>query len=268
MFKYNLKLLFYRKQTFIAIFLIFLTILLHCALNIYFQANGGMVVENCLSAENQIILESVLDFKMYIVLLFPIIGALLFSDISQIEMKSRTNYLLFNRFNYKKNIVFRYFFVFLVTFMVFFLALLLEYIICLMVFKSGSDYHWLDTIGGIRNISNYNRIFMFQLFTTHPVLYMMIVISIESIVFGALSSFAYSVSLFLNKRIIIYFVPLIITAASGIFTPKKYKTYTIVKSLQPISFSNALTYILVVGVLTAAGIGIMIAGIKKKDLYL
>ena len=174
------------------------------------------------------------DFGPIIVLAFPVITALIYSDSSWLDRNRKTNNMLYTRLNIKKNIICRVFLSFAVSFMLVFFVLLINYICLRIIFGSGIRITLEQSLPF--NINGMNTIFLDNLRITNPTIYAIVSISHVSFLLGMLSSLSYCISFFVRQRLVIYFqVLLIMFCYELIITVTRFENISIIKQLQLMS---------------------------------
>ncbi len=265
--KFNLKLLVYRKELYFAIFIIFLVNIIQCFMAIQYSSGLNLFVENGYSAEYQTILyNNTVSLNSIIIIVFPIVCSMIFSDSSWCENNDRIFHVLYPRLNHRKNSIIRYGLSFLVPFVICFLGFMMNYGIMRLVFQSGTLGTFFNDVGFyIRSNSN----FLDSLRISNPVFYIVSISCVVSFAVGLLSSLSYSLSVFFKKRVFIYFIPLFIIILFELILSKlNLSSISFVRLLQPnTSFSMEEVIILSIFVIF---IGLLIEFIKskKKDYLL
>lgn len=204
--KFNIQYMFQRKEFYLAIFISFAIQLIHVILNIQFYQS--YYLEEIVSGEYQFILYNInISFNAIIVVIFPILFAMIFSDMNVLEDKRKTTNLLCMRLSKKKNILVRLFLSFMVTFGLSLIGFLYNYVLLRIIFGTG-------------NLLSYTQepAFLLQMDTTwfldsiriaNPTLFILLISISVSFILGLLSSFSYAAANVINKKVVVYFVPLI-----------------------------------------------------------
>jgi len=265
--KFNLKLLMYRKELYFAIFIVFLVNIIQCFMAIQYSSGLNLFVENGYSSEYQTILyNSMVSLNSIIVIVFPIVCSMIFSDSSWCEQSHKTLNILHSRLNAKRNSIIRYILSFLVPFIICFLGFMLNYGIMSLVFQNGTLATFSNEVGFCLRTS---KNFLDHLRITNPVSYIISISCVVSLAIGLLSSLSYALSVFLKKRVFIYFIPLLtIILLELILSYFKLENMSFLRLLQPTSkFSIEGVFIISIIVIL---VGLLIEFIKgkKKDYLL
>lgn len=132
----------------------------------------------------------------------PIFSALIFSDVNWVERKEKMDYLLYNRLSYTKNIIIRFFLTIIGTFLLVFVALMLDYLCLSYLYGNGPI---LDKVGGAAFNFIPNIDFLKQFSYTNPISHTILCNIHISILFGLLAGFSYTCSFFIKQKVILYF---------------------------------------------------------------
>lgn len=230
--KFNLRFLLRKKELYYAIIVILLINLLHV---IFVVKDSSCLAETCRSGEYQFILNNhFVQFTPMVVLVFPIVCALIFSDTSWCDIKYGTGNLLYTRVNYKKNILVRLVLTFLVSFLIVFIGVILNYATLRFIFGTGNVTTHAQSTGFYLN-SLPDR-FLDSTRLSNPQLYAVLLCGHISLIIALLVTVSYSFSFFIKQRIFIYFLPVfLIILFAFIFPFIGFSSLSFLQQLQPLT---------------------------------
>lgn len=233
--KFNLRFLLRKKELYYAIIVILLINLLHV---IFVVNDSSCLAETCRSGEYQFILNNhFVQFTPMVVLIFPIVCALIFSDTSWCDIKYGTGNLLYTRVNYKRNILVRFLINFLVSFLIVFIGVILNYVTLRFIFGSGNVVTHVQSTGFY--LKTLPDRFLESTRLSNPQLYAVLLSGHISLIIALLVTISYSFSLFIKQRIFIYFLPVfIIIFFEFIFAFMGLSSLSFLQQLQPLTVFN------------------------------
>ncbi len=258
--KFNLNYVMHKRELYFA----FIAAMIISLVHIFLIIQGSDYIEFANTSEYLILpTNSIEDFSPILVLAFPVIGALIFSDSSWLDRSRKSELMFYTRLNPKKNIICRAFLSFAVTFVLFFIVLTINYLVLYLIFGSGIRYP-LDQSYPF-NISGISQVFLDELRTVRPILYALIGIGHVSILLGMLSLLSYCISFFVRQRLVIYFqVLLIMFVYEQIVSFVGFQKISIIYQLQLMSHFSPADVFVLYGILSVLS-GILIAVIIKKE---
>ena len=267
--KYNIKYLLKKKELYFMIIFLLLVVI----------ANVVLVSAETLSRiddyketiETAEYLQIFSNFSSWLlcpicILCITIIISLVFCDISWLEKKGKIDYLLCNRLNYKKNIMIRFLLSIFGTFLLVFLALILDYLCLVYLFGSGTK---VDYSGGTA-FNIYTSVkFLKELFYSNPFLHSVICNLHIALIFGLVTGLSYSLSFYFKQKVLIYFIsPVFFLIMEVIFSSfSSIRNLSILNQLQLIVGPLYNAFILY-GSLFIASIILVLFYINKKDVSL
>ena len=214
-FKFSIKMISQKKETYIVICSVLLINLYHAILLIKPYLADGIIIEWVRSAEEQFILTNnwTLSIRNIIMVVFPILCTLILGDSSWEEKKNNTENILYPRLSTKKLILVRWILSFIIPFFIVFLGLMLNYVTLYLIFGTG---HFMVDFP----VSSYNfiipELFLSDFRLNNPSLYIVLGSLHYSVIMGLLSSIAYSYSSYVKQRVFIYFQPLFFMIISSL----------------------------------------------------
>lgn len=262
--KFNLKILLYRKELYFAIFIVFLVNLIQCFMAIQYSSGLNLFVENGYSAEYQTILyNGMVSLNSIVIIVFPIVCSMIFSDSSWCENNDKTFHVLYPRINHRRNSMIRYVLSFLVPFVICFLGFMMNYGIMRLIFQSGTLSTFSNDVGFCIGTS---KNFLDHLRILNPAAYIVSISCVVSLAIGLLSSLSYSLSVFFKKRVFIYFIPLLtIILFELILSQLKLSSLSFIRLLQPTTHFSMRDVILISMIVISIGLFIEFIKGKKKD---
>lgn len=266
--KFNLKLMLKKKELIFAILVALILNIIHVILVISDIKNQQMFLNNYYSAEYSFILYNPLvTFSSLIIIIFPIILTLIFSDIGWREKKDSTITFLHTRINVKRNTFVRIFTIFLVTFIISFISFFLNYLLLSTILQNGTTITFFQELPF--DLNYYSEYFLDKLRYNNPFIFCLSINFIISSLIGLLCVFSYSISFWVRQKLVIYFSPLIYMIFSELIFPAiGLKSLSIVRLLQPFarfSFNDVIISAIFIFVLSLL---ILAIKIRKKDYML
>lgn len=263
---FNFNYMVKKREFYFAIISIFLINIVHVVFCVFDTNRLNYFVENCFTGEYQFILYNAhVMFNVLIIIAFPIILALVFSDSSWLEHKNKTINLLNTRFNYKRNIIIRTLLSFFMTFIIAFVGFILNYLLLRIIYDTGNHVTYFQSLSF--NLEINNDWFFDTLRIANPSLFVVVISCLVSITLGLLSALSYLLSFFVKQRVVIYFIPLVFLISSElIFSIFDVNTISFISMLQP--FSKLSTYGFVYGalILLCLNIILLFINLRKKDV--
>lgn len=231
--KFNLKLMLKKKELIFAILIALILNIVHVILVISDIKNQQMFLSNYYSAEYSFILYNPLvTFSSLIIIIFPLILTLVFSDIGWREKKDNTITFLHTRINIKRNVLVRIFTIFLVSFTISFVSFFLNYLMLSIILKNGTIITFFQELPF--DLNYYPEYFLDKLRYNDPFIFCISINLIISGLIGLLCVFSYSISFWVRQKLVIYFSPLIYMIFSELIFPTiGFKSLSIVRLLQP-----------------------------------
>lgn len=267
--KLNIKLLSKRKEFYFAILAIFMVNIIQVFLAIQRESNLGYFIENSYSSDYQFILyNGIVIFEAIIIIGFTTICSMILADSTWLEYDRKTINLLFQRIDIKKNNLIRYILSFFVSFLICCLAFLLNHMIHKQVFSNDMTYSYFQSLPFYENFYP-NNYFLDDLRYKNPTIYMITLNFITSMFIGLLSTLSYSASLFIKKRIYIYFIPILTIILSTLICPVLgIPNLMIVNFLQSSPSYTISDVVIVASILFVFSLTLLIIYNIKKDLIL
>lgn len=266
--KFNIQYIIRKKEFYFSILAILLINILHAFLVIQTISNQNGYIDSTYSAEYQMILYNpLITFNIVIVIIFPIICSIIFSDSNFIENKYKISNILFTRVNYKKNIIIRTFLSFILPFIICFLGFTLNYLLLSVIFNNGNILTYFQSLPF--DLIGNEEFFLDNIRLANPVLFIFLLNIVESSIIGLLSVFAYSISFFIKQKVIIYLSPLLYLIISmlilSLFRLEDFSLITLMQQFSKYSIFDLLFSIL----LLIIPIVLLIKKIiKNKDLLI
>ncbi len=266
--KYNIQCLIHKKEFYISMLIIFFINFYHAFLCIKNTVRSNQFIEALYTGEYQFILYNTkVSVTSLIIIVFPIALTMIFSDSSWKDKKRKTTDMLFLRLNYKKNIVIRLIFIILVTLGVAFLGFMFNYAILRIVYGTGNRISfsyselafWLDSPCDL---------FLDNIRIANPTLFTILIALSVSFTMALLAGVAYLFSFFTKKKIVIYFIPILLLILSEIVLSRLGFDASLLTFLQPFSLYSVKDYIIGNGLLILFMVGLLYMILKKKDILL
>lgn len=267
-FKYNLKLLLIRKEFYIVIIILLLINLVQFCLTKQFLTKQFPVLyyEEIASGEFQSLLinENVL-FAAYIVIGFPILSSLIFSDSNYHEKVNRSNIYIHTRLNQKKNILSKWAISILVPFAVIFIILMINCIAHTVVYGMGRGLAVNNYLPYNANISK--SFYLGNLMMKSPFLYSTAIIAHVSIFCGLLSGLTNAISYKMKNLVSIHLsIVLLILATSILVSFVQLSQVSILTMLQPVfSYLTLFDAFIAAGILIALNIFFVSRQLKMSE---
>lgn len=217
--KYNLKVLFGRKEFYIAVSIMLFLVTLHTGMNIFtrwftlheygYTETSGIFIEFMRPYAYQLSLSNLdVGFKYIIMLIFPLLGTMIYSDSYVIEMKNKIVNYMYVRLKIKNDYLAKIIVIFGVTFLTVLFVLLFEAIVNAFIYQTD---HTSDVyLNHIYELSNKNETFLDQLRVFNIHLYVFYNLVRFSLVTSILSVGAFILSLFVNNRLVVCFSPVVL----------------------------------------------------------
>lgn len=264
--KYNLKCLFRKKELHFSIIGILLINLIHIFLVIHYNYNFHVLYETGHRAEYLYILYNIsVNLNMIIIIVFPILSSLIFSDINYLENRQKTNNLLHVRLNSKKLIISRFILIIITVFLINFIAFSLNYIVLNFIYGSGNAISYFQS-PAFYMISN-KHVFLDSLRLSNLSLFFICITAHVSFLISLLSGLAYAISFFVKQKIMIYISPFLILMMTELLLPLlNLSSYSIVGQLQSLSVFSGVDAIILYGILLICSTCLIIIHFTKKDL--
>lgn len=265
--KFNINYLFHKREFYFVIFIVFFINLVHVFLSISEVLRTNLIYESISTAEYQSILYNSCDLNSILIIVFPILFSMIFSDASFMEDKRKTTNMLATRLNLKKNIIVRMFLSMFVTFLICFLGFLFNYIVLIIIFKSGNIVTSFQE--SAFNMLSYPSFFLDGLRLNNPVLFTLICNLLVSLMYGILSMFSYVVSLCIKNRIIIYFISVCYLIIIELLFPLlNWSKLSYINCFQISALSDFSPFIVNTILIIILSVIILIYYFKKKDVLL
>lgn len=265
--KFNIQYMLRKKEFFIALLITVLINLIHALLVTHNMVMHNTVVENSYSAEYlSILYNPLIAFNVIIVLIFPIVCSMIFSDSDWLEETMKTSNMLYTRINHRKNKIIRLILTFSVTVIITFTSFMINYLVLRIIFPSGNLYSYTQEIGFYLLKSDF---FLDAIRIHNPVLFIVLINLSVSIALGILSGFSYACSFFVKNRIVLYFMPFIyIVVNEVVVSIINLKEIAIAKTLQPFGKYSISNYCIALGITAILGITLLTHKLKQKDQIL
>lgn len=272
--KFNIQYIFRKKE----FYLMILFLILIVTANVIFSSNEFLSHSRDFKETAPTALSLVLFSKegtrtlLPICLLsFPILSSLIFSDLSWTERKEKSDYLLFNRLSYKKNIWVRFLLTIIGTFLLIFIALTLDYICLSLIFGNGNRF----ILGGNRIAFNlfpfWKESFLSSLSYQNPDLYIILCNAHVALTFALLAGVGYAFSFFIKQRLILYFItPVILMVCEAVFNLIETSTFSL-RYFSPLSqlqltVGNTMNAYILYFILFFISFITIILHLRKKDI--
>lgn len=266
--KFNIKYLFTKKEFYFAVLITFFINFVHVLLCVNESIRSHSLFEETYSGEYQFILyNSLVTLSALIIIVFPIIFSMIFSDLTWLENNRKTTNILHTRLNLKRNIIIRTLLSIFITFLISFLCFLFNYIILRIIYGTGNKLTYFQSTAFHLNTNN--SFFLDNMRMNNPVLFTLIINTSVSLVLGLLSAFSYLTSFFVKQRVIIYFIPLIFLILTELIFPNiGIGSLSFIKLLQPFSKYGITDFIIGIGFLIIINAVLLCLKIFKKDVLL
>ena len=264
--KFNINYLFHKREFYVAIIIAFFLNLIHVILCVVESMRTGIFYETMPSSEYQFILYNpIITLSSLIIIIFPIMFSIIFSDSNFLENKRKTVYLLALRMNNKKNIFSRIFLSAITTFIICFMSFSFNYILLRIIYGSGNIVTYYQEVAF--HLTSQPSWFLDELRLYNPVLFTFIINILVSLMYSLLVALSYTVSFFMKNRLVIYFIPLCFIILTELLFPiLNLNNLSFIKCLQSFSQYNVVSYCWCVGILLIISIGLLIFNFKKKDI--
>ncbi|MDD2644229.1 MAG: hypothetical protein PHC65_06065 [Methanobacteriaceae archaeon] len=266
--KFNIKYLINRKELYFVIFLTLCVNLIHVFLCINESLRLNHFIEELHSGEYQFILyNGIVTLNTLIILVFPVMFSMVFSDSNFLENKRKTTNILATRINFKKNIIIRMFLSIIVTFIICFFTFLINYIILRIIYGTGNRLTFFQETAF--HLKYYDKWFLDNIRLYNPIIFVLLINLSVSFIYGLLSALSYLVSFFVRNRIIIYFVPLIFLIATELFLPiLGFKQLSFITALQPFSEFSIISFVLCICFLLLVNTSLLFIIFQEKDVLI
>ena len=243
--KFNLRYLLKRQELYFAI----IAILIICL----FQA--GMVVFKAQYIELEptseylfILTNTDINLNPIIILVLPVIGSLILSDSSWLELNRQTDTLLYMRLDYRKNIIIRWILSIAVTFIIVFIGLILNYLTLRFIFGSGNKIVIKQSMA--YNLMPQNGLFLENIRMSSPTLFAILSSLHVSFLLGLLSGISYCMSFYIRQRLVIYFQILLLMFIYEIISANLgFGNISIINQLQIMNFFTISDVLILYGLL-------------------
>lgn len=266
--KYNIKCLITKKELYFAIFVILIINLIHVVLCVNESMRLNHFYEQFHTAEYQFILYNInVSFQTLMIIIFPIVCSMILSDVNVSENKSRLTNILFERIDYKKNILIRTVLCTVITTCICFIGFLFNYLVLRIIYGSGNNITLTQGVGF--ELMKIDGFFLDNIRIMNPVLFVFLINFFVSIIYGLLTSLSYCVSLFIKNKLIVYFIPLIFTIMTDmILNVFSISSFSIASILQPFGRYNLINYMTSVGVLIIVIVVLLLKKFRNKDIII
>ncbi|MEG0021586.1 MAG: hypothetical protein RSB77_06625 [Bacilli bacterium] len=266
--KYNIKYLFNKKELYLAIIIVFIINLVHVFLCVNESLRLNQFYEEFCTGEYQFILYNInVSLQTLLIIIIPIVCNMILSDSDVLENRNKITNLLITRIDFKKNIIVRFVLCFLVTTFICFFGFLFNYIILRFIYGTGNNVTL--TQGVAFSLNSMNGFFLDNVRLLNPVLFVVLINVSTSIIYGLLSAFSYSISLFIKNKLIIYFIPIIfLVILDMLFSRIGLGTFSMINLLQPFNKFTIIHYFTCIIILII--ISLFLIGYKffKKDVLI
>lgn len=265
---YNIRCILNRKELYLAIFLIFLVNIIHVFLVVQTCGGQKIFIENSYSAEYQsIVYNGLVNLDVLVVIIFPILCTLIFSDSNWLDKNLKRDIFLFNRLNYRKSCFIKLFIIFIISFLICFAGFVFNYLLLSIIFENGTTLSYFQSTGFY--LTHLEEFAFDLLRISDPVVFLLVLTIIKSIFISLLSCMAYSFSFFIKKRILIYFLPLLISILCEIISSVlNLKFISLIKFLQPLPKYNIENVIFSIISIFVISIVLIFYNTRKRDILL
>ncbi len=262
--KFNIQYMLKKKEFYIAILITLLINIIQVLFVIQNNSSYG-IVENMHTAEYiSILYNPFVAFNTLIIIIFPIVCSMIFSDSNWLEETMKTSSMLHNRINKGQNIIIRLVLTFTITVIISFIGFMLNYLLLRILFLSGNSYSYYQEVGFFRNVDS--RYFLDSIRINHPALFTVMISLSVSLVLGVISIFSYACSFFIKNRIVLYFIPFIyIVINEFMLSILKLRQFSIVEKLQPTDQYSVGEYFIAIGITLLLSSILIIKKFKTKD---
>lgn len=265
---FNIKYLFCKREFYIATFIILFLNLVHVFLCINESIRANYLFEELYSAEYQFVLyNNFINFDKLVIIVFPVIFSMIFSDSSWMDNNCKITNMLFFRLNYNKNIIIRAILSVFLTFFISFFGFLFNYIVLRIIYGTGNSLtYWQSTAFSLFCDTEW---FLDIVRHHNPTLFVLIINLCVSLVLGLLSCFSYLISFFIKNRIVIYFIsPVFLILSELIFSKLGIKFLSFIKCLRPFSKYNVENFVICLLILLFLNLILLYLRLIKKDLII
>lgn len=258
--KFNLRYILNKKElyfSFVIVMLVsFIQILMVIQRSEYFEL--GQTSEYLALLTN-----SVEDLSPAIIIVIPVVTALIMSDSTWLDRNRKTEIMLYPRLNCKKNVIVRWIFAFIITYLVVFVCLMINYLVLRIIFGSGNIFTLNQSMP--YNLIGIPELFLDDLRMSNPALYIVVTSGHVAFILGLLSSLSYSLSFYIKQRLVLYFQVLLIMFGYEIISSFfGFENLSIIKQLQIMSFFTMGDAAVLYMILTMFSLGLLIISLRKE----
>lgn len=264
--KFNIKYILQKKEFYIAILASLLINLFQVCLCVCkFNEYPSHLIP---TSEYQFILYNVnVALNSIIILVFPILFSMIFSDSTFLENQRKTTNLLHTRLNLKKNIIIRTILSFVISFIVCFICFMYNYLLLRIIYGTGNLITPFQDTAFLLHKSE--LFFLDNIRIANPKLFIILISASVSTIIGFLSMLSYLISTFFKQKIVIYFFPLIFLIMWETFISFLEKpTLSFITMLQPFSYYSIFNYIVACLILLFINIVLLTIKLCEKDVLL
>ena len=224
--KYDMKMLFYRKEFYWSICIMLLITTIHLGLNVYTKLNFGTIgdsnqaysvyIELLRPYSYQLPLSDIdVPFKYVIMLIFPLLASFMYSDSYLTEKKNKVTNYLSVRMCHCYSIVSKAIVIFIASFIIVFLILIINMLFTTMIYSTnntsdiyGHHIYELEMVGD--SMFESLRAYHMDAFVVMNLLRFSFITALMSVV-------TYVLSFFIENKIIVNFSPLVIMLVTHLF---------------------------------------------------
>lgn len=258
--KFNIRYILNKKELYFS----FIVVMMICFVQVLMIIQRSDYFEFCDTSEYLVLLtNSVEDLSPALILVMPVVTALIMSDSSWLDRKRKTEVMLSVRLDCKKNIIVRWFLSFLITFLLVFISLMINYIVLRMIFGSGNKFVLNQSMAF--NLTGVPQLFLDDLRMSDPVLYTIVTSGHVAFILGLLSSLSYSLSFYVKQRLVLYFQVLLIMFGYEIVSSfLGFENISIIKQLQIMSFFTLSDAAILYLILLVFSISLLIISLRRE----
>lgn len=263
--KFNLKLILLRKEFYIFILFLLILVFLNTLFSFREASRVSVYVETIASPENLTLFGGSGFWILPVFLLgVPIFGSIAFCDFDFIEKRGRIDYNLYFRIDKNKNKFVRTFLIFFISFLLIFITLMLDYFLLKIIFGSSlrNTFFYSDSPAFLYDA---NAQYFGNIIYRNSFLYIILLNLYPSLILSFVITLCYSISFYINKKMIIYFIgPIFLIMTDFIGSNMNIEFLAILENLQYNNFNicNSCFQILLSLILTI----FLIVFKKERDI--
>ena len=263
--KFNLKLILLRKEFYIFILFLLGLIFFNILFSFKEASRRSLYAETISSPENLTLFGGTGFWILPVFIIgVPIFGSLAFCDLDFIEKRRKIDYNLSFRINRNKNRIMRMILIFLISFILIFFSLMLDYF-CLKIILGNSlrNTFFISDMPAFLYTTSSQA--FGNLIYSNTSLYVLFLNLYPSLILALVITLCYAVSFYINKKMVIYFIgPILLIISDFIGSNMNIKALAILENLQYNSFNNFNSFLQIIFLF---GVSILlIMNKREKDI--